>query len=400
MSSNGVAAVAADIYKQGALAATLHRHEGGTRFRYTPEYLASGGPAVAATLPLHSTPVDLGSGAVPAFFAGLLPEGRRLTALRRKVKTSADDELSLLLAAGGDPVGGVQVVPQGEPPKDAGAAVELDPKAPVHFIQVLEMTGIDPTSLAGVQDKVSAGMISVPVKRSGKRFILKLNTPEYSHVVENEYLMYSYARRLRIPVSATQLVSDVEGQKGLLVERFDREQGDDGEIVRLAVEDATQVMGLYPADKYNVSYTAAGRSLIGQCGAALPAMRNLVIQAAFAWLTGNGDLHAKNISVLQNRAGETVVAPVYDIPSTTVYGDKSLALSLNGKTTGVSRKHFLQWSFEFGLPRRAAERSLAIALGATKTLIDDLESGVSPFPRQQTRGWVKELAHRRRLMEE
>jgi len=37
------------------------------------------------------------AGALPSYFSGLLPEGRRLGALRRAVKTSADDELSLLL---------------------------------------------------------------------------------------------------------------------------------------------------------------------------------------------------------------------------------------------------------------------------------------------------------------
>ncbi|WP_414819923.1 HipA domain-containing protein [Serinicoccus sp. CNJ-927] len=38
-----------------------------------------------------------------------------------------------------------------------------------------------------------------------------------------------------------------------------------------------------------------------------------------AWATGNGDLHAKNLSVLQ-RDGEWRVAPVYDVPSTVPYG--------------------------------------------------------------------------------
>ena len=38
---------------------------------------------------------------LPAFFAGLPPEGRRRTALRQGVETSADDELSLLLRSQG-----------------------------------------------------------------------------------------------------------------------------------------------------------------------------------------------------------------------------------------------------------------------------------------------------------
>ncbi|WP_026535194.1 type II toxin-antitoxin system HipA family toxin [Arthrobacter sp. H14] len=390
---------AADVYKQGILAARMERHESGTRFSYLTDYGASGKPAVAATLPVSETPIDSASGAVPAFFAGLLPEGRRLNALRKAVKTSADDELSLLLAVGGDPVGDVQIVPQGEAPADAAAAVVLDPKAPVSFAEMLQSTGIDPTSLAGVQDKFSAGMISLPVEQSGRRFILKLNTPEYPRVVENEFLMYSYARKLRIPVSGVKLVHDVAGQPALLVDRFDRVADDDGSLIRLAVEDAAQVLGLYPADKYNISYSAACRALVQHCNAPLPALRNLAIQAAFAWLTGNGDLHAKNISVLQDRFGETVIAPVYDIPSTVAYGDKTLALTLKGKTSGISRKHFLSWTDDVGLPQRAAERCVDTALNATRSLVDDLESGASPFPAQQSRAWIKELKHRRRLIE-
>ena len=100
----------AHVLKDGTPAATLERTADGVRFDYREDYLASGARAVATSLPLRDEPVLTSSGAVPAFFANLLPEGRRLTALRRAVKTSADTELSLLLAVGSDPVGDVQVL--------------------------------------------------------------------------------------------------------------------------------------------------------------------------------------------------------------------------------------------------------------------------------------------------
>ena len=407
----------ADVYKGGVLAARLERHEGGTRFTYLPAYLAAGGPPVATTLPLSPHPVDTGAGAVPAFFTGLLPEGRRLASLRRAVKTSADDELGLLMAAGSDPVGDVQIVPHGEPlPADGEAsgpdhAVELDPRRPPDFAALIDdPTLVDPKALAGVQDKVSAGMISLPAAQAGRRYILKLNAPEFPHVVENEYLMYRFAARLRVPVSAVQLVHDVAGRAGLLVERFDRpvRQAAPG-AVRLAVEDGSQLLGLYPADKYSVSYEELCRAVAGRCAAPLPALRNLALQGAFAWLTGNGDLHAKNVSLVRTAPeaageppGEWRVAPVYDIPSTVPYGDKSLALALGGKRTGISRRHFLGWAVELGLPARAADGVLAAALRASAPLVAALgtdDGGPSPFAAAQTRAWVKELRHRQRLME-
>ncbi|GAA5190701.1 type II toxin-antitoxin system HipA family toxin [Arthrobacter gyeryongensis] len=395
----------ADVYKQGVLAARIERHEGGTRFSYLPRYLESGGPAVATTLPLTRDAVFTPSGAVPPYFTGLLPEGRRLNSLRRAVKASADDELALLMGAGGDAVGDVQTVPHGEPPTEGGSAVVLDSKLPLDFDALLGDSGlIDPVALAGVQDKLSAGMISLPVAQAGKRFILKLNAPEFPFVVENEFLMFRYARKLRIPVSSVQLVHDVGGRAGLLVERFDRLTGTDGTPVRLAVEDGAQVLGLYPADKYSVPFGEVCAALAAHCSAPLPALRNLAIQLAFAWLSGNGDLHAKNVSMLQSQAGvqptqgEYTIAPVYDIPSTVVYGDKTLALGIGGKKSGISRKHFLAWAGKLGLTERAAEGVLGLALKASGPLIAELDAGASPFGPLQTRDWVKELKHRRRLM--
>ncbi|GAB3274391.1 type II toxin-antitoxin system HipA family toxin [Sinomonas notoginsengisoli] len=409
----------ADVYKGGVLAARLERFEGGTRFTYLPAYVASGGEPVASTLPITTRPVVTGAGAVPAFFTGLLPEGRRLASLRRAVKTSADDELGLLMAAGSDPVGDVQIVPHGELLAGLGGegggdaqsggdqhAVVLDARRTPDFAALVDdPLLVDPKALAGVQDKVSAGMISLPAAQSGRRYILKLNAPEFPHVVENEHLMYRYAARLRIPVCRVKLVRDVAGRAGLLVERFDRPPQAEGRAVsRLAVEDGSQLLGLYPADKYNVSYEELCRAVAAHCAAPLPALRSLALQGAFAWLTGNGDLHAKNVSVVQGLAvpGEWGIAPVYDIPSTVPYGDKSLALPLGGKRTGISRRHFLGWVRELGLPSRAAEGVLASALRASGPLLEDLsahDGGPSPFLPGVTRAWVKELRHRRRLME-
>lgn len=104
------------------------------------------------------------------------------------------------------------------------------------------------------------------------------------------------------------------------MERFDRiRQGED--VVSLAVEDACQLLDLYPADKYAVGSEEVTLAAAEVCAARPVAARAALTQFAFAWLTGNGDLHAKNLSVLRQPTGEWRVAPVYDIPSTMPYGD-------------------------------------------------------------------------------
>lgn len=127
----------ADVYKRGELAGWLERTPEGVRFDYDPDYLASGGPPVATSLPPSKAPTVASAGAVPPFFAGLLPEGRRLLALRRAVKTSADDELSLLLAVGADAVGDVQIIPAGEPPDRPAPHVAVADWSNVRFADLM-----------------------------------------------------------------------------------------------------------------------------------------------------------------------------------------------------------------------------------------------------------------------
>jgi serine/threonine-protein kinase HipA len=386
----------ADVYKEGRLSATLTRETDGVRFAYLPDYLDAAPRPVATTLPLTEEPVLSPPGAVPPYFAGLLPEGRRLTGLRRALKASADDELTLLLAVGMDPVGDVQVVPHGEEPKPPEPLIRVTRSFDeIVFSDVFEQAGvIDPVALAGVQDKASARMISVPVSREGERYILKVDPPEFPRVVVNEAFFLRVARAARFPVVDAQVVHDSTGRPGLLVRRFDRVMVD-GKARALAVEDAAQALNLYPADKYSVEAEAAVEALSGLCAARPVAVRDLFRQLVFAWLTGNGDVHAKNLSVLATPAGEWRVAPAYDLPSTLPYRDHTMALPMRGRREGLSRRSLLEFADRIGLPRAAAERAIDEVLGATAEVVPSLTADPLGFPPQQLRSWVRALRNRR-----
>lgn len=383
----------ADVYKAGRLAGRLERtSDAGTAFTYDEAYLAAGHPPVAVTLPLSADPVTVPSGGVPPFFAGLLPEGHRLTVLKNAVKTSLDDELSLLLAVGADAPGDVQIVPSGRPP------VEPEPLADSARPQELDFTvlaaAVDLHALPGVQDKASASMLTAPLATRGSRLILKLDPPRHPHLVENEALHLTAAKGLRIPVARGAVVVDRHGRPGLLVDRFDRVR--DGEDwVRLPLEDAAQVMGLSPAAKYNVASEDVVKALAAVCKAPVVAARNLYLQFVFAWLTGNGDLHAKNVSVLGGRRGGFVVAPVYDVPCTLLYGDDSLALPVDGKVKNLRARHWAALAQGIGLPERAALAANALALKAASAV--DLRA--LPFDGSPLTRTERELRYRRGHLE-
>ena len=389
----------ADIYKAAEFAATLARTPEGTRFAYTDAYLNSSKPAVASTLPLTDHPRITVAGAVPPFFAGLLPEGRRLTNLRQAIKTSADDELSLLLAVGADPIGDVQIVAAGDAPVEPEAVVSVDKDFnDIRFADLLSDAGIiDPIGIAGVQDKVSARMLSLPIRRAHERFILKLNPPEFPHVVENEAFFIALARRARIPSVEAAVVHDADGRSGLLVTRFDRIRADGGHG-RLAVEDACQALDLWPGDKYNVTMERSALALIDLCAARPVAAREVFRQTVFAWLTGNGDVHAKNLSVLSTADGEQRIAPAYDLPSTVPYRDTTFALTIGGKRTGISRRVLLQFASDIGLPEKAAITALDQLIEATSDLDGALTDAALPFDSATLQRTRKELKYRRKLL--
>lgn len=351
----------ADVFKSGEHAATLARTPDGVEFRYLDDWVAAGRPPVATTLPVSHDPVVRPGGAVPAYFAGLLPEGRRLGALRRAVKTSADDELSLLLAVGADAVGDVQVVPEGVRPAEVPARVMLEDISRITFAELLAELDIKPhrAALPGVQEKTSAAMINLPVARSGERFILKLDPTEFPHLVENEKFFLDAARACGLDVPRNDLVRDADGRPGLLTRRFDRVTAD-GALRCLAVEDGCQVLGRPPADKYLVGADRVFAALVAVCDARVVAARDLIRQLAFAYLTGNGDAHAKNFSVLQNLAGEWRVSPTYDVPSSYPYGDVTMALSIGGRHGGdFGATDFVRLGAHLDVPERAVRRILA-----------------------------------------
>lgn len=197
----------ADVYKAGVSAGVLRRLPDRTEFLYSRDYLDAGGPPVAWSLPVTAQALIAPAAAVPAFFAGLLPEGRRLTALRRSVGTSADDEFSMLLAVGGDTIGDVQVVPAGDTPADTTPII-IDDFSRIVFAELFSQAiGPQPdrTALPGVQDKISGQMLNLPVQGGSQAYILKLNPPEFPHLVENEHFFFRAASRTRLRLAEVEL---------------------------------------------------------------------------------------------------------------------------------------------------------------------------------------------------
>ncbi len=366
----------ADVYKGNRIAGQLVRTREGAEFRYDEQYVHDSRPAVASTLPLRQGPFRTGSGAVPPFFAGVLPEGARLQAVVTAVKTSADDELSLLLAVGSDTVGDVRVVPHGEEPPDTPVDLPTDPTQ-IRFADLLRRS-VDPhaealdSALPGVQEKISDAMISFPIKRLDRPAILKLEPVAYPLITRNEFFFLSLARRGGFAVPDHELVTDQDGAAGLLIGRFDRAKDAEGESTRIAQEDGCQLLGRYPADKYRVTVNELAEAVAATASAPRVAVVDLMLQIAFSWMIGNGDLHAKNYSLQWREGGALVAAtPVYDVISTLPYPmDQHMAMRLDGRDANFQAQYFIDFAERFGVPSKLSLRRLS-------ELADRCEPGLS-----------------------
>ena len=373
----------AQIYKKGRLAAQLFRSGNSLVFKYREEYLKSGGPAIATTLPLSDLPLALPGRTSPAFFAGLLPEGRRLNAIRARIKTSADNDLALLLEIGQDLIGDVQVVPEGGVAEADRETLTL-PKdtSDLDFTKIRDKYfGQKASGLPGVQDKVSGKMLNLRSKTTNGEYILKFNPDDVPFAVENEAYFLSLAKKCGIPVSKHSLLTDSLGNHALRLERFDRIPNEFGNR-RLAMEDGCQVMNLYPADKYEVDFMTLAHNLISHCPAKGVAGYNLFKQLVFSYLIGNGDAHAKNFSILESLSGEWAISPAYDLLCTAYYGqDREMALAIDGSKSGWTRSALVRAAESLFVPEKVAFNVIDRQLKVLATLAEDISNLVLPFPR-------------------
>lgn len=347
----------ATVWRGDARVGRLERTAEGGTFAYDASVVAEPpDEGIAFRLPFAGRSFETRGTNLHPFFAGLLPEGIRLRALEERVKTSRDDLLSLLAAAGTDCVGDVSITIDDAP---AAAVPTLDKVRfeDMNFAELFRASiagkrGAEPT-VPGVQEKISAGMISFPIRSAKKRdFILKLNPETMPRLVENEHFFLAMARACGLEVARAELVHDGTGASGLLVERFDR-----AGKAKVHQEDACQFLGRYPADKYALSCAEIARGLAELASAPLVAVAAWIRLVAFSYLVGNGDLHAKNVSL--RRIGARVEpTPAYDLLSSLPYGDRKMALTIEGRDDNIKRKHLIAFGERFGIRPRATEGML------------------------------------------
>lgn len=239
----------------------------------------------------------------------------------------------------------------------------------------------DRMSIGGVQPKVSAVLKPsegrFEIVTTGGRWILKPDNPAYPEVPANEDLAMRLAAAAGVQTADHALIyargegpgtaaTDEPGALVYAVRRFDRV----GRAEKLAVEDFGQLLGYNRETKYDASMERAATVVEAFC--TFPAVERVELfrRTLVAFLTGNEDMHLKNLSVLTGRDGLRRLSPAYDlVASAAVLRDaQDLALPVAGKRSRLRREHLVDY---FGRER----------LGLTDRVVDGVlgEIGAS-FP--------------------
>jgi serine/threonine-protein kinase HipA len=345
------------IYKNSELAGILQRTEQGCEFQLNQSFIEHYNVPYFSYCITKNNPNTLTYGDnLPPFFAGLLPEGRRLSALISKIKTSQDDLFSLFAAVGNDCIGDIYV---GDP---AHRALTSSPKLEeINFYSYFEAlinpnsSLLDTQSLAGVQEKISASMISFPLTmaKKNKAYILKLNPEDKNNLIHNELCCLHVAKKCGFTVAKAKIVLDKDNNAGLLIERFDRINQ-----TKLHQEDACQFLNRYPSEKYRITINQIADALMQITNAPQIEILNLLRQYALAYLMCNGDLHAKNISLQTLEDGTITLTPLYDLICTALYSDFKMALKIDGRDDNIKRKTFVTFARRYKISEKAINSAL------------------------------------------
>lgn len=204
------------------------------------------------------------------------------------------------------------------------------------FRAELSQKYIQGMSMSGVQKKLSLKVEErkLVATQKGGMFILKPSVDDFPEVSANEHLTMRLGELFGIVTPPCGLIKFKDFELAYLIKRFDWLNGEE----KFLKEDMAQIFQLVRDEgqtyKYSMSYEEVGVKLLELTGNKLAEVFQFFRRVLFAFLSGNGDLHLKNISVYNSKFGSDGIfdglTPNYDSVMTKLYfpNERDMALEL------------------------------------------------------------------------
>lgn len=244
-------------------------------------------------------------------------------------------------------------------------------------------------SISGYQPKGPAALDesgkSLVLVEKDSTHIVKPPHPHYLHINENEHLTMRLARLVGLSVAEHGLIELSDGVIAYVTKRFDRPNGRTG--ARLHVMDFCQLAEKDPADKEESTVEECAEVVrkYGEPSTSVALFKLLV----FSDWVRNGDLHLKNLMLMETPNGGYSLTPGYDLLCTEPYGTKGQKLPVRGERINITRKTWLSFAEQnCSLTRAEAENiidTMLARLPEAKELVDR-----SAFPKVE---WKRNYKH-------
>ncbi len=302
-------------------------------FTFADDYLAAhiDSRPILGQLFEDRMPKPIHVGGPIGWFDHLLPQGVMRRWRSRLLNIDEDDGFSLLTHLGENLPGAVVMRPT-QPLLRHGtdrenAQRELLEAQPFRF------------SLAGAQWKLSARSagrgLTTNASANGTEYIAKFHSPEYPELPCCEFATMNWAQKSGIETPNFELrrVEDFDvvpddmpvGTGDVYVcQRFDR-----SDTQRVHMEDFAQILDRPCGhEQYNGSYDEIARILQWISSDSIEELLRVVV---FCMISGNGDAHLKNFSLIYKDGRKASLSPAYDLVATVAYlPSDQLALELGG----------------------------------------------------------------------
>lgn len=330
------------VWMNGEEVACWQETASDSRLQYLPSWLASPrARPLSLSLPLLPSGEAHRGRVVSSYFDNLLPDNVEIrNRVRDRFGLRSAGTFELLREIGRDCVGAAQLLPTGRRPDDVHG-IRAAPLSETEVADVLRRITARPMpgqaaggdgefriSIAGAQEKTGLlrhnGQWCLPIGSTPSTHIFKLPLGLVGNMradmalsVENEWLCLQLLGAFGIPV-AHATMDRFDGQRVLIVQRFDRRLAPDGTWwMRLPQDDMCQAFGLPPSSRYE-SDGGPGivriMDLLRQSLAPDDRATFFKTQILF-WMLAATDGHAKNFSVHIERGGRFRLTPIYDVLS-------------------------------------------------------------------------------------
>ncbi|MDR0851857.1 MAG: HipA domain-containing protein [Clostridiales Family XIII bacterium] len=308
-----------------------YKNAGSVAFEYDPDYSLDQTPLSLSMLDhtvVYRSPFR-------KFLLNLRPDDSdKLAQLARSHEFSADNLFKYFSILGLDCAGALQFVLPGEAAKIQSREERLEPISDEEIEKRLYDVRTNPKdpgirsgehiSLAGFQSKFALhrqdghwykALGGIPTTH-----ILKPGIQIFPHQALNEFLCMKIAERLGLNAAEVNYQHFGE-ETAIIVTRYDRATGGNGNVYRLHQEDICQSLSVLPDQKYESEKGPTAADIVGLLDKHSlnvdreSNIKDFISGLFFQYFMGAPDGHAKNYSVLLD--GQRVrLAPLYDISST------------------------------------------------------------------------------------